>query len=399
MLNDKAQAVRECHSYICYGSWGVRRAKGLLTLEAPRTCWSTWGMAALWPSKGAHPPIVRQVSARSLDGFRLSAEIVVKFRRNLAEDAANGFAEEIAQAAADVLGEQISQGRIPLTASELVAAIEKRTTSSVTKATDLEVSLFDKTGAAVGTRRDSPPPRKDISGSRSAAPAPPRKDVTGSTAVSLPPSGSTAASSSPPSRKGVSGSWSAVPPRDPAVATRPSGSALAAPPRTLWPMSLSKCTPGISVTEIAAALGPALRDSTAAVLLRVLMAMDPTVTDRLGLFDGRGPVPALRTEICACLAAGLRRLLVAAGLEAGSAALLTEVASQKALAAEAPPGAHIGSYATSEAPIHDLARRAASIIGTPEDAAGIYALLSPYCEALRVQFELVGQEIARLTAK
>jgi hypothetical protein len=327
------------------------------------------------------------VAARSLDGYRLNAEIVVKFRRNMAEDAATGFAEEIARAAADTLGEQISQGRIPLTASELVAAIEKRASPSVTKATELEVSLLDKTGAAVGARRDSPPPRKDVTGPRSAAPAPPRKDVTGPTA-----------SSSPPSRKGVSGSWSAVP-RDPGVATRPSGSVLAAPPRTLWPMSLSRCSPGASVSEIAAALGPALRDSTAAVLLRVLMAMDPTVTDRLGLFDGRGPAPALRTEICACLAAGLRRVVVATGLEAASAALLAEVASQKALATDAPSGPRIESYATSEAPIHDLARRTASIIGAPDDASAIYALLSPYCEALRAQFELVGQEIGRLTAK
>lgn len=146
-------------------------------------------------------------------------------------------------------------------------------------------------------------------------------------------------------------------------------------------------------------LGPALRDSTAAVLLRVLMGMDPSATDRLGLFEGRGPGPALRTEICACLAAGLRRVVVATGLEAGSASLLAEVASRRALAAEAPSGPLIETYATSGAPIQDLARRTATIIGTPDDAPGIYALLSPYCEALRAQFELVGQEIGRLTAK
>ena len=343
-------------------------------------------MAVLWPSKEAHPPIVRQVSTRSLDGYRLAAEIVVKFRRNVSEEAANELADEVARAATVVLSEQISQGRIPLKDVELVAAIEKRTTSAVNKATEIEAALFDKTGAAVGTRRDSPPPRKDISGSRTAAP-PPRKDITGSSSV-VPP----------PSRKGASGSWSAVQ-RDGAVGARPSGSTLTAPPRTLWPASLSKCSLGTSLPEIASALGPALRDSTAALLLRVLMAMDPAATDRLGLFDGRGPVPALRTEICACLAAGLRRLVVSSGLDAGSAALVAEIAAQKALAAEAPSGQRIESYATSEAPIHDVARRAATIIGTPEDAPGIYALLSPYCEALRAQFEIVGQGIVRLTAK
>jgi hypothetical protein len=128
------------------------------------------------------------------------------------------------------------------------------------------------------------------------------------------------------------------------------------------------------------------------------MGMDPNATDRLGLFEGRGPGPALRTEICACLAAGFRRVVAATGLD-GSASLLAEVASRRALAGEAPSSALIETYATSGAPIQELARRAAAIIGTPDDAPGIYALLSPYCEALRAQFELVGQEIGRLTSK
>jgi hypothetical protein len=328
------------------------------------------------------------VSARSLDGYRLTAEVIVKFRRSLAEDAANGFADEIARTTADILSEQISQGRIPMTAPELVAAIEKRSTSTVNKVTEVELSLLDKTGAAVGSHRDSPPPRKDVTGPRSAAPAPPRKDITRPSA----------AVTAPPARRGSSGSWSAVP-RDPAIGSRSSGSALSAPPRTLWPASLTKCSSGSSMADLANAIGPALRDSTAAVLLRVLMAMDPAATDRLGLFDGRGPVPALRTEICACLGAGLRRVLVLGGLDAGSAALIAEVAAQKALGGETPSNHHIEGYVASDRPIYDLARRSASIIGTPDDAPGIYALLSPYCEALRAQFELVGQEIGRLTAK
>jgi hypothetical protein len=92
-------------------------------------------------------------------------------------------------------------------------------------------------------------------------------------------------------------------------------------------------------------------------------------------------------------------LLTLTGLDAGSATLVAEVAAQTALGAEAPPGQRIESYVTSEAPIHDLARRAASMVGTPDDAPGIYALLSPYCEALRMQFELTGQEIGRLATK
>lgn len=343
-------------------------------------------MAAMWPSKTVHPPISRQVNARSLDGYRLSAELVVSFRKSADEVVAVQLVDEIARIAAHVLGEQISQGRFPLTGAELADGIRKRMASATSKVTEIEVTPLDRTGAAV--QRDSPPPRQD-SGARTAAP-PARKDVTRPSAATPAPS-----ASPPPSRKGTSGSWSALP-RDPAIGARSSGSALSAPPRTLWIVSLSKCSPGTSLGEIANALGPALRDSTAALLLRILIAMDPAVTDRLGLFDGRGPVPALRTEIGACLAAGFGRLIVITGVEASTATKLALATASRALGNEAPSGPRIESYATSESPIRDLARRAASIVGTPDDAAAMYALLSPYCEALRAHLELVGKEIARL---
>lgn len=318
-------------------------------------------MAALWSSK-AHPPMTREALAVSLDGYRLSADILVKFRRSLPEPSAHAVADEIALAGVEVLSDQISQGLVPLTTAQLAAAIRKRVTSAVGKVAEVDVSTIDILGAA---RKAS------------------RADLT----RSVPPSRKPAASR-PPSTSSD--------PQAPALEARSSGSSLVAPPRTLWLTALSKCSVGAALGEMADALGPALRDSTAAVLLRVLVATDPAATDRLDLFDGRDPVPALRSEICAALAAGFLRLVISRELDASAAAQLTEAAVRKALPGEAPSTLHIGKYATSEAPIRDLANRLAAIVGVPDDAPGIYAIVSPYCEALRVHFELVAQQIRRL---
>jgi len=148
---------------------------------------------------------------------------------------------------------------------------------------------------------------------------------------------------------------------------------------------------------MASSLGLALRDSTAATLLRALTMVDPAVVDRLGLFDGRAPMQELGTEICACLAAGFCRTLAADGWDADDAMRICERVSAEALGKTAPAPEQIRRYANSKAPVRDVAWLAADILGTPNDAAAIHSVMSPYCEALRVQFVAVSREMKRLT--
>jgi len=333
-------------------------------------------MAAFWPTKNAHPPVKREVLARSLDGYRVMVKLVVSFRRALDENAAEATADEVARAATEVVGDEISQGRVPLSAEELGAAIQKRLSSAVNKIADIEVSAVDM----VGGRQ---------SGQQTARSRPP----TSPPAVGRPPSGPPAVTSPPAARRPASDASFHQ------VSERASGSLLAAPPRTLWLVALSQCAPGVSSGEIANVLGLALRDSTAASLLRVLLMTDPVVVDRFALLDGRPPMAALRSEICACLAAGFSRVLTTEGWDAESASRLSERACAQALAATAPSREHLRSYMASESPVRDLARRAANTIGTPNDAAAIHTVLAPYCEALRVQFVAVARELKRLSPR
>src|SRR5690242_16575783 len=97
-------------------------------------------MAALWSAKNTPPPVSRDVHARSLDGYRITASVVVKFRRALAEDAAVRVVNEIAEVTADFLGEQISQGRVPVGVSLLADAIRKRTSPTTNKMAELDVT-------------------------------------------------------------------------------------------------------------------------------------------------------------------------------------------------------------------------------------------------------------------
>jgi len=375
-------------------------------------------MAALWSAKNAHPPVSRDVHARSLDGYRMTATVVVKFRRALAEDAANEVVNEVAEVTADVLGEQISQGRVPLGVEDLAEAIRKRASATANKAAELEVAALAMVGerthrATVPSAPTSgapaphraPVPSAPMSGfpasRRASVPSMPTSRVVASHRAPVPstptsgPPASPRQSPVPSPTSGSSPARSQTPPDD-ALSQRTSGSLLVAPPRTLWLVALSQCGPDTPANEIVKLLGLAFRDSTAAAMLRTLLMTDPGAVDRLALLEGCQPMPTLRTEICACLAAGFSRALMSDGWDPESALRLSERAVAQGLSSSAPPGSQVRSYLAAEAPVRDLARRAANIVGVPTDAASIHAVLSPYCEALRVQFASVANELRRL---
>jgi hypothetical protein len=316
---------------------------------------------AFWPTKSEHPPVSKDVLARSLDGYRVGVKLTVRFRSALDDDAAEIAVDEIARAATHVLGDQLSQGRVPLTKDELAAAVNRRLSPATSKVAEFDVDVLEMIGQRQSGQQSARPQR---------------------------PSVTTSPTSPPASRAPTPSDASAQ------FGDRSSGSSLAAPPRTLWLIALSQCAPGTSVNEVANLLGLALRDSTAAVLLRALLLIDPVVVDRLALFHGHPPMSALRTATCACLAAGFCRALLTDGCDGESAARLSEGAASHALASVAPTREQIRSYFTSEAPVRELARRTASTLGTPNDAPAIQSALSPYCEALRVQFAAVDHNTA-----
>lgn len=367
-------------------------------------------MAAFWPTKNAHDPLSRDVLARSLDGYRLAVRLTVRFRRALDDAIAEATADEVAGATNDVLGDQISQGRVPLTKEELGTAILKRVSSATNKVIELDVDAFEVLGGRQSGQQSARSHRPSVgslpatSPSSARAPTPPTQASSPPTRISTPPTRVSTPSPRIPTPSARIPSTVPMPstraptPSNPAaqLGERASGSSLAAPPRTLWLVALSQCAPGTPTDEIAKVLGLALRDSTAAALLRTLLMVDPVVVDRLALLDGRPPMTALRTEICACLAAGLCRALVADGLDGETASRLSERACADALVAAAPSKEHLRSYMSSDAPVRDLARRTANTIGAPNDSSAIHSVLSPYCEALRVQFTAVSRELKRL---
>src|SRR5690348_12753064 len=107
-------------------------------------------MAAAWSfSRGgsqSKSSMSRLVSTLSLDGDRISAELLVTFHRALSNATAESIADEIARATDEVLGEQISQGEVPLTKEELVSKVQARLSSGAARVTEIEVKSLQIVG-------------------------------------------------------------------------------------------------------------------------------------------------------------------------------------------------------------------------------------------------------------
>src|ERR1041384_3111099 len=110
-------------------------------------------MAAAWSfSRGgsqSKSSMSRLVSTLSLDGDRISAELLVTFHRALSSATAESIADEIARATDEVLGEQISQGEVPLTKEELIHKVQARLSSGAARVTEIEIKSLQ----IVGTER------------------------------------------------------------------------------------------------------------------------------------------------------------------------------------------------------------------------------------------------------
>ena len=304
----------------------------------------------------------RMVSTLSLDGDRISADLVVQFQRALSAATAESVADEIARAATEILGDQISQGEVPLSKEELVARVKGRITASAGKVAELEVKGLYVLGSDAVANRSTYRSR----------------------------------GSSPPPRAHGSGAITAV---------RPSSSAfqspmLTPPPapklRTLWPKSVAHCRPGTPVEELGALLGPPLRDSVASAILHSFVAVDPEAADRLVLFRASNVVRDVLVEVCACFSSALYRIFASQDIEQRIASELVRAASSIALDGESFPADAVSRYMTSDAPVRDLATRLAASIGAVDMAHLVQAALSPYCEVFRDDVTAVAGQLRRM---
>lgn len=323
-------------------------------------------MAAAWSFSrgGSQSPgsISRLVSTLSLDGDRISADLIVLFQRALSTATAESVADEIARAATEILGEQISQGDVPLSKEELVARVKVRITASAAKVAELEVKGLYVLGSDAVTNRST-------YRFRQASPPPPRANASGAI-----------------------------------TAVRPSGSAqtpvLTPPPtprmRTLWPRAIAHCRPGTPVEELGALLGPPLRDSLAAAILHAFVAIDPEAADRLVLFSASKVVREVLLEVCACFSSAAYRIFASNDIEQRVASELVRAASRLVLDGESLPTDAISRYMTSEAPVRDLATRLATAVGALDMAHVVQGALSPYCEAFRDDVTVVAGQLRRL---
>jgi hypothetical protein len=144
-------------------------------------------------------------------------------------------------------------------------------------------------------------------------------------------------------------------------------------------------------------LAPALRDSTAVGLLHALSSIKPTLVDRLALFENQMPLPQLRRETCACIAAALYRAILSGGVEQRRAVSLVEESTRHALAPDVP-AREVGHYLGSDSPVRDLCTRLAAVLGAHEEAKAIYFGVTPYFGSLGHELQKVARDIVRLTA-
>jgi len=307
----------------------------------------------------------RLVSTLSLDGDRISADLVVQFHRALSTATAESLADEFARAATEILGDQISQGEVPLSKEELVARVMARVTASAAKVAELEVKGLYVLGSDVNASRSTYRSRYGSS----------------------PP---------PPARSHGSGAITAVRPSSAALPA----SVLTPPPapriRTLWPRAVAHCRPGTPVEELGALLGPPLRDSVASAILHSFVAVDPEAADRLVLFSASNVVRDVLLEVCACFSSAAYRIFASNDIEQRVASELVRAASSVALDGETFPADAVSRYMASESPVRDLATRLAAAIDALDMAHLVQGALSPYCEAFRDDVTTVAGQLRRL---
>ena len=307
----------------------------------------------------------RLVSTLSLDGDRISADIVVHFQRALSSATSESVADEIAKAATEILGDQISQGEVPLSKEELVNRVRGKISASAAKITEVEVKALYVFGSEVNAN-------KSTYRARHASPPPPA-------------AGPSHRSGAVPSvRQSSSFPASALtPPPSPRV-------------RTLWPHALESCEQGTSAADVGVLLGPPLRDSVAAAILHSFVAIDPEAADRLELFGAAGAVDSILLEVCACFSSAAYRIFVSSGLEAKFASEIVRAAAAQVLTTQDFPAEQVSHYMASDSPVRDLASRVATAIDASDTAAAIQAAVYPYCEALRDDLLSVAAQLRQL---
>jgi hypothetical protein len=327
-------------------------------------------MAAAWSFSrgGSQSPnsVSRLVSTLSLDGDRISADLVIHLKRPLSSATAESVADEIAKAATEILGDEITQGELTFSKDELATRVRARIGSSAGKATDVEVKALYLFGSEANsnkstyrTRPASPPPPRASAHKSGSMPA-----VTGRSTVPSPP---------------------LTPPPAPRV-------------RTLWPRALSRCESGTSAEDVGTLLGPALRDSVAAAVLHAFVAIDPQAADRMALFAGTGVVDTILAEVSACFASAAYRIFLATDVDGSVASSVVRAALEQGLGSNELPSELFAHYVGSDSPVREMAARLAASIGAPDTAATIQASVSPYCEALRDDLLSVAVQVRALVA-
>jgi hypothetical protein len=328
-------------------------------------------MAAAWSFSrgGSQSPssLSRLVSTLSLDGDRVSADLVVHLKRALSNATADSVADEIARVATEILGDEITQGEVTLSKEELATRIQARISSSAAKATELEVKALYLFGSDANSKRSTYRTRP--------------------------------ASQPPPQRSAMhkSGSMPAVTGRVDAE-----GPPLTAPPaprlRTLWPRALSGCETCASAEAVGTLLGPALRDSVAAAVLHAFVTIDPQAADRMALFAANGAVGTILAEVSACFSSAAYRIFLASDLDGSVASDIVRAALRQVLVTDDFPAELFAHYVGSDSPVREMAIRLAAAVGAPDTAGAIQASLSPYCEALRDDLLYVAVQVRTLVA-
>ncbi len=329
-------------------------------------------MAAAWSFSrgGSQSPgsISRLVSTLSLDGDRVSADLVIHLKRALSNATADSIADEIARAATEILGDEITQGELTFSKDELATRVRARIGVSAAKATDLEVKSLYLFGSEANSN-------KSTYRTRPASPPPPMQRGSAHKSGSMPAVTERPTMPTPP----------LTPPPAPRV-------------RTLWPRALSRCESRASAEDVGALLGPALRDSIAAAVLHAFVAIDPEAADRMALFATSGAVDTILSEVGACFASAAYRIFRASDIEGGVASDVVRVALEQVLATHEFPSELFAHYVGSDSPVREMAVRLAASIGAPDTAATIQASVSPYCEALRDDLLSVAVQVRALVA-
>lgn len=312
----------------------------------------------------------RTVSARSLDGRLVRCKFALRFHRPIARDAAESAADEASMLLAEIIGEEIIQDALPFDGAELVHRVKTRAGNRDNRVAAYNVSELDLVPDPGRTARSG---SNQTSGRKPTSNPPPARPS------GFIPVGKPASSVAPTPKSG--------PPADGSRA------------HTLWTTALASCPHGAGTDRIGQLLSAPLRDSVAQLVLRGSIALDPGSADRLALLRDRKtdrPVSLVITAAGACLGAALYRVLVAASLPQKDALEIVETASREALGGDAADADTLGRYMSSEAPLKDLARRAAAALGSGDDAPRVFEALSSYAEVLRADFGEAVRQIHRI---